>query len=236
MQLKMVPRMEGKEVIAVIGGTGDQGFGLALRWAKAGKHVIIGSRRKEKAQAAVARLKSILGEKVKVEGLENSEAAAKADIIVLTVPFFGMINIIKSIRDHLKRNCIFIDVTVPLASNIGGKPTRILGVWQGSAAELARELLPKHVKVAAAFKEVSAEALQDINSEVESDTIVCYDCKEAKEATFNLVKLIPGMNPIDGGKLENSRIVEYLTALLIGINIRYKSHRAGIRITGIKKE
>ena len=232
----MVLKMNKEEVIAIIGGTGDQGFGLALRWAKAGKHIIIGSRRKEKAEAAAARIKSILGEEVKVEGYENSEAASKADIVVLTVPFFGMINIIKSIRESLKKGCIFIDVTVPLASNIGGKPTRTLGVWQGSAAELARELLPKNVKVAAAFKEVSAEALQDLNSEVDSDTIICSDDEEAKKTVFNLVKLIPGMKAIDGGKLENSRIVEQLTALLIGINIRYKSHRAGIRITEIKKE
>lgn len=228
--------MSCEETIAIIGGTGDQGFGLALRWAKAGKHVIIGSRRREKAQAAVKRLKSILGEEAFVEGYENSEAASKSNIVVLTVPFFAMINIIKSIRDKLRSGCIFIDVTVPLASNIGGKPTRILGVWQGSAAELARELLPSHVKIATAFKEVSAEALQDINSRVECDTIVCYDHKDAREKAFELVRLIPGMNPIDGGSLENSRIVEYLTALLIGINIRYKSHRAGIRITGIKKD
>lgn len=231
----MVFKMGGEKIIAIIGGTGDQGFGLALRWAKAGRHIIIGSRRKEKAQATVTRMKSMLGEKVKVEGYENSEAASKANIVVLTVPFFGMVSIIKSIRESLKKGCIFIDVTVPLASNIGGKPTRTLGIWQGSAAELARELLPKHVAVASAFKEVSAEALQDLNSEVDSDTIVCCDDESVKKTVFHLVKLIPGMKPVDGGKLENARIVEQLTALLIGINMRYKSHRAGIRVTGIKK-
>ena len=228
--------MSRSEVVAVIGGTGDQGFGLALRWAKAGKHVIIGSRRFEKAQRAVARAKEILGEEVEIEGLENKDAAAKADIVVLTVPFFAQIGIIKSIRNYLKNGCIFIDVTVPLASAaIDGEPTQTLGVWQGSAAELARSLLPSHVKVAAAFKEISAEALQDVNSPVDSDTIVCSDDEEAKRKVMELAELIPGIRAIDGGKLENSRIVEQLTALLIGINIRYKVHKAGIRITGIKK-
>ncbi len=228
--------MGERRVIAVIGGTGDQGFGLTLRWAKAGEHVIIGSRRREKAERAAARARKILGENVLIEGLENKDAAAKADIVVLTVPFFAQIDIIKSIRDQLKENCIFVDVTVPLASAaIGGEPTQTLGVWQGSAAELAKSLLPSHVKVVAAFKEISAEALQDINSPVDSDTIVCSDEEEAKRVVMELAEKIPGIRAIDGGKLENSRIVEQLTALLIGINIRYKVHRAGIRITGIKK-
>ena len=227
--------MSNNRAIAIIGGTGDQGFGLALRWAKAGEHIIIGSRRKEKAEAAAARLREILGETVKVEGLENSDAAAKADIVVLTVPFFAQVNIIKSIRKSLKKNCIFIDVTVPLASAaIGGEPTQTLGVWQGSAAELSKHLLPKTVKVVGAFKEISAEALQDINSPVDSDTIICSDDDEAKKVVMELAEKIPGVRAIDGGKLENSRIIEQLTALLIGINIRYKVHRAGIRITGIK--
>lgn len=221
------------ESIAVIGGTGDQGFGLALRWARAGEHVIIGSRQRIKAEDAVKRLKAILGENVKVDGLENPEAAAKAQVIVLTVPFAAQVDIIKSIESSLKEGDIFVDVTVPLANAIGGRATRTLGLWQGSAAEQAAELVPKGVKVVSAFHNIVAEALQDVSKPVDCDVIVCGNHADAKNFVMELASKIPGARAVDGGPLENARIVEQLTALLIGINVRYKVTGAGIRITGL---
>jgi NADPH-dependent F420 reductase len=221
--------------IAIVGGTGDQGFGLALRWAKAGEQIIIGSRQKQKADEAVARLKQILGEEVRVEAMENAEAVAGTNLVVLTVPFAGQMAILKSIKKSLKEGTILVDVTVPLAAEIGGKATHMLGVWQGSAAEQAAEAVPKGVRVVSAFHNVSAGALEDINTDLDCDIIVCGDDMEAKEVVNDLVRKIPGAGYVDGGPLENSRIVESLTALLISINVLYKTHDVGIRITGIPK-
>lgn len=222
--------MVDRRVIAIIGGTGDQGFGLALRWVKAGESIIIGSRIREKAETAVKRLTAILGNYYSISGLENKEAVSKADIVVLTVPFNGLFDILKSIRNYLKQNCIVVDVTVPLASTIGGKPTQTITPWQGSVSEMIAEMLP-NVKVVSAFKEISAEALQDIQNPVESDTIVCSDDDNAKKTIIELAEKIPNIRGIDGGGLENSRISEYLTAFLISVNIKYGVKKAGIRIT-----
>lgn len=222
------------EKIAVIGGTGDLGFGLALRWAKAGKHIIIGSRKEEKAKRASEKIRAILGKNAKVEGRINYEAAAEADIVVLSVPFFAQIGILKSIRDALKPGKILVDVIVPLATAIDGPPTKTLGVWTGSAAKLTEQLVPKGVKVVAAFKNVPADAMQNLNEEVDCDVIVCSDDNEAKRKIMKLAELIPGIRAIDGGPLENAHVVEELTAFLININIRYGVKNAGIRITGIR--
>lgn len=222
--------MVDSRVIAIIGGTGDQGFGLALRWVKAGENIIIGSRIREKAETAVKRLTAILGRHHNISGLENREAVSKADIVVLTVPFNGLLDILKSIRSNLKQNCIVVDVTVPLASTIGGKLTQTITPWQGSVSEMIAEMLP-NVKVVSAFKEISAEALQDIQNPVESDTIVCSDDDNAKKIIIELAEKIPNIRGVDGGGLENSRVSEYLTAFLISINIRYGVKKAGIRIT-----
>jgi len=127
-----------------------------------------------------------------------------------------------------------IDVTVPLASSIGGRASRILGVWQGSAAQQAAELVPSGVAVAAAFHNVSADWLWD-DDPIDCDVIVCSDDANATNAACDLALRIPGVRAIDGGKLENARTVEQITSLLIGLNIRHKGH-AGIRITGLPKE
>ena len=222
------------EKIAVIGGTGDLGFGLALRWAKAGKYIIIGSRKEEKAKKAAEKIQTILGKDVKVEGKFNYEAAAEANIVVLSVPFFAQIGILRSIKDALKPGKILVDVIVPLATAIDGPPTRTLGVWTGSAAKLTEQLVPKGVKVVAAFKNVPADAMQNLSEEVDCDVIVCGDDEEAKREVMKLAELIPGVRAIDGGPLENAHVVEELTAFLININIKYGVKNAGIRITGIK--
>jgi len=225
------------QIIAIIGGTGDQGKGLALRWAKKGFEIVIGSRDRERARAASAEARATLkasgADNVNLEGATNADAAATAQIIVLTVPFAAQISTFKEIREKIKAGSLIVDVTVPLEPAVGGKPTRILGVWAGSAAEQCRELAPEGVQVVSAFQNVGAEALLRLDREVECDVIVCGDDKEAKQRLRPLVAAIPGCRYIDGGPLANSRTVEAITALLIGFNIRYKTH-TGLRITGIE--
>ena len=222
--------MNGK--IAVIGGTGDLGFGLALRWANAGAEVLIGSRDEKKAQEAAGRLKEALKTDASVTGMENTQACAQASVVVLAVPFSGQAAIIKSLKGSFK-DAIFVDTTVPLAATVGGRATRLLGVPQGSAAQQARELVPAATPVLAAFHNLSAETLQDLSQTPDCDILVCGDDPKAKETLFALVKLIPGLRPIDAGPLEMARIVESITALLISMNQRYKGHHTGIRLTGL---
>ncbi|MFQ5762530.1 MAG: NADPH-dependent F420 reductase [Candidatus Bathyarchaeia archaeon] len=219
--------------IAILGATGDQGFGLALRWAKVGEKIIIGSRQQAKAEDAARRIREILGGNVSVEGSENPEATRRARITVLSVPLAAQLGILESVKDSFQPGDILVDLTVPLATALGGKATRTVQLWTGSAAEQAAQAVGAGVKVVSAFNNLSAEALQDVNSEVNCDVIVCSDHADAKATVMELVKKIPGASPVDGGKLENSRIVEQITALLIGINIRYKTNKTGIRITGI---
>jgi len=219
--------------IAVIGGTGDQGFGLALRFAKSGENVIIGSRQQQKGEDAARKAREILGSNVTVTGMENAKAAAAADIIIMSVPFAAHIDMIKSIVNSVKPDDVFVDVAVPLSTAVGGGASTALGVWEGSAAQQAARLLPPHTKIASAFHNVVAESLQDLNRKIDSDVIVCSDSQEVRKIVMGLAEKIPGIKAIDGGRLENSRIVEQITALLIGINIRYKVTNAGIRITGL---
>lgn len=222
--------------IAVIGGTGDQGFGLVLRWAKAGEKVIIGSRQQQKAEDAAKKAREILDGNPSILGMENPKAAAAADIVVMSVPFAAHVDMIKSIADTIKPDDIYVDVVVPLSTAVGGSPATALGVWEGSAAQQAARLLPPHTKVASAFHNIVAESLQDLSKTVDSDVIVCGDSQETRRVIMDLARKIPGVRAIDGGRLENSRIVEQITALLIGINIRYKVKEAGIRITGLPAE
>jgi 8-hydroxy-5-deazaflavin:NADPH oxidoreductase len=217
--------------IAVLGGTGPEGFGLALRWARAGETVIIGSRDAKRAQDAAEKIKVIVGSNARVSGNENNAACATSDLLVMTIPFEGHAALLKQIKPVIRPDSILIDTTVPLAASVGGRATRTLGVWQGSAAEEAAELAPKGVSVVAAFHNVSAEVL-NADGPVESDVIVCTDDPNASEVVRSLAAKIPGARAIDGGKLENARIVEQITALLIGLNIRHKGH-SGIRITGL---
>jgi 8-hydroxy-5-deazaflavin:NADPH oxidoreductase len=177
-------------------------------------------------------MRELLNSDGAIDGSINGEAAASASIIVLTVPFAAQISTMKDIRGRIQSGSVLIDVTVPLESEVGGKPARTLGIWAGSAAEQCAEFAPAGVQVVSAFHNVGAAALADLNHEVECDVIVCGDDKGAKERTRPLVEAIPGCRYIDGGALANSRTVEAMTALLIGINIRYKAH-TGIRITGV---
>lgn len=220
-----------QEKVAVIGGTGELCFGLALRWAKGGAAVVIGSRDAARAEDAVKRVRALVPDAT-VSGFENSRAAMEADIVVLAVPFTAQAGILKSIKDTLKGK-ILVDTTVPLAATIGGRPTRMLSVWEGSAAQQAQGLLPG-VTVVSAFHNVSAVVLTDLTATPDYDILICGDDAAAKERLSGLVRLIPGLRPLDAGPLEMSRVVESITALLISLNRRYKMRHSGIRITGIK--
>ena len=218
--------------IAILGGTGAEGSGLAYRLAKAGKHVLIGSREAGRAQETARQMRERIGSASQIEGMDNPSAAAACDVAVLTVPFSGVVALLKQLKSVWKPGTVVIDTTVPLAATVGGAATRLLGVWQGSAAEQTKELLPPGVSLAAAFQNLGAEVLAG-DAQVDCDVLVCSDDEKAKQVAFELVVKIPGARALNGGKLENARIVESLTALLIGLNMRYKVHGAGIRFTGL---
>ena len=219
-------------MIAIVGGTGPEGSGLALRWARAGESVVIGSRDGARAQAAASQIAEKAGALGSVEGVENAVAVKMCDTVVLTVPFAGQAELLKQLKPSFRQGTVLIDATVPLAAAVGGRPTRLLGIWQGSAAEQAQELVGKNVQVAAAFHSLSATVL-NADGDVDCDVIVCSDDDRARQLASDLALKIPGVRAVDGGKLENARIVEAMTALLITLNIRHKVHGAGWRVTGL---
>lgn len=216
------------KTVAIIGGTGHQGPGLALRWAKSGRYrVIIGSRDAAKAQSVAMSLNARLGDQ-RIEGVSNVEAAAIAEIVVLTVPYSAHTEVLESIRPQL-RGKVLVDVTVPL------QPPQVSRVYippAGSATAEAQALLGEEVRVVCAFQNVSATHLSDPDEPLECDVLVCGDDKEAKLEAIALAEAA-GMRGLDAGPLQNAVVVEGLTAILIGINKRYRADGAGIRITGL---
>jgi NADPH-dependent F420 reductase len=219
------------EPIPIIGGTGALGYGLALRWAAAGVAVVIGSRSAERAGEAAGRLRETVPE-ASVEGLVNDEAARRGPVVFLTVPFRAQSENLNNLRTALAPGQILVDCTVPLAAAVSGKATRSLGVWQGSAAQQAQEMVPEGVTVIAALHTVSAPVLNEAGHELGEDVLVCGERKDDKARVAALIELIPGLRAVNAGALEMARIVEQLTPLLISINSRYKTH-AGIRVTGL---
>lgn len=217
--------------VTIVGATGDLGFGLALRLAKAGVPVVIGSRDADRAAEAAERVAATVPG-ADAKGLANPDAVAGAELVVLSVPFASQASTLKSIKDALRPDALLLDVTVPLAAAVGGRPTRVLSVWQGSAAQQAQELVPAGVTVVSALHTVAASHLADLAHAFDEDVLVAGDDKDAKRRVAELIGLIPGLRPVDAGKLEMARITEQLTALTIGINIRHKA-TAGIRITGL---
>jgi NADPH-dependent F420 reductase len=218
--------------VAVLGGTGQLGFGLAVRLGKAGVPVVIGSRDAGRAQDAAQRAAGIVpsGE---FTGADNAEATANAgQIVVLAVPFASQASTLKGLADSLRADQILLDATVPLGPAVGGKPTQLIGVWQGSAAQQAQSLVPEGVRVVSGLHTLSATLLEDLDHDLDQDTLICGDRKADKAVVTELLAKIEGLRVIDAGRLEQSRIVEGLTPLIIGINIRNKAH-AGIRITGL---
>lgn len=218
----------------MVGGTGDEGYGLALKWAHHGYEVIIGSRTADRAQGAAQNIQKAVGKNAKVHGLVNQEAVSEADIVVVTVPFGALVDTLKTLRPVFKPGQLVVNVTVPLETAVGGRPTRTLGVWDGSGGELASRLLPKGVRLVSAFNNVSADLLNDASGVVDCDVLICGDDEEAKKIVFELARAIPGVRGLDAGPLENSRTIEQLTALLVSLNIRYGVKNAGLRITGVK--
>lgn len=227
----MPPASDPSAPVPIIGGTGALGFGLALRWAKAGLPVAIGSRSSERAGEAAARLRAAVPE-AEVEGLVNDEAARRGPVVFLTVPFRAQSENLNNLRPVLEPGQLLVDCTVPLAAAVSGKATRALGVWQGSAAQQAQEMVPEGVTVVAALHTVSAPILGDLERDLDEDVLVCGDRKADKATVARLIERIPGLRAVNAGPLETARIVEQLTPLLISINSRYKSH-AGIRITSL---
>jgi 8-hydroxy-5-deazaflavin:NADPH oxidoreductase len=220
--------------VAILGGTGPAGMGLALRWGRAGETIIIGSRDAQRAQEAADSIRKKAGGQARISGMENSAACGAATLLVLTVPFEGQAGLLKQLKPAIREGSILIDATVALAASVGGRASRTLGVWQGSAAQQAAELVPKGVSVAAAFHNLSAELLNG-DDDLDCDVIVCSDDPKASQIARSLAEKLPGVRAIDGGKLENARILEQITALLVGLNIRHKGH-SGIRITGLPPE
>ena len=217
--------------IPIVGGTGALGAGLALRWAKAGAPIVLGSRSAERAEEAAAGLREAVPG-AEVEGLINEEAVKRAEIVFLTVPFRAQSENLNNLRGALEPGQILVDCTVPLAAAVGGKATRSLGVWQGSAAEQAQEMLPDGVTVVSGLHTISAPSLADLDVELDEDVPICGDRKADKARVARLIDQIPGLRAVNAGALETARIVEQLTPMLISINVRYKIH-AGIRITGL---
>ena len=218
-------------MVSIIGGTGALGLGLALRLGREGVPVVIGSRVAERAEEAAARAAREIPDG-SFEGLENGPAAERSEMVFVTVPFRSQSETYTNLKNHLREGQVVVDATVPLAAAVSGRATRILGVWQGSAAQQAQEMVPDGVRVVSALHTVSAEMLRDLDHELDEDVLVCGDRKADKEAVMEQIRKIGGLRPVDAGRLEQSRIVESLTAMLIGINARYKTH-AGLRITGL---
>lgn len=221
-----------QHAIAVLGGTGDQGLGLALRFAKAGRRVVIGSRKLERAQAAAEEVRAAVPG-AHVEGLDNPDAVEKAPIVILSVPPEHMAGTVKAVKDRLSPDHIVVSMGVPLATAIGDGAVRTLGIWQGSLAELVDALVPDGVQVVSAFQNVSAHRLRDLEHPVECDVVVS-GAPGPRKIVMGLCPLIPGLRAVDGGPLANARFVEGITALLIGLNARYKvPEGVGLRFTGL---
>jgi NADPH-dependent F420 reductase len=215
--------------VCISGGTGALGFGLGLRWARAGVPVILGSRDGARAQDAAERARAAVPDG-SFAGAVNGEGARDAGMVVLCVPFAAQTQTLREVHDSMGDGQVLIDATVPLARAAGGRATRTLGVWQGSAAQQAAELAPAGVTVCSALHTVSAPVLADLDAALDEDVLVCGDDRDAKAAVIELVGRIDGLRGVDCGRLELSRITEGLTALLISVNSRYSTH-AGIRLT-----
>jgi NADPH-dependent F420 reductase len=220
------------DAIAILGGTGDQGLGLALRFGRAGRPVAIGSRVLDRAVAAAEKVREAVPG-ADVEGFENRGAAARAPIVIVSVPFEHTGATVRAIREVLVPEQIVVSMGVPLATAIGDAAARTVGVWQGSCAELVASMAPTGVHVVSAFQNVSAHRLQALDDPVECDVVVS-GAKGPRRKVMALCDLVPGLRAVDGGPLANARIVESLTALLIGLNVRYRvSEGLGIRFTGL---
>lgn len=221
--------------IAIIGGTGGQGLGIAIRFVQVGEDVIIGSRAVEKAEKAVEKVKELLemDEIKNLKAAENADAAKEAELLVLTVPLAAQKSTLLSIKEGA-RGKILLDATGPLESAIGGSPIEYLDLWEGAAAERSAKTL-KDTNVICAFNNISSASLMNFNEPIDCDCLISGDDVDSKIVATNLIEKIPGVKVIDCGPLSRAKIIEKITPLLIGLNIRNKTQFGGIRITGLGK-
>jgi NADPH-dependent F420 reductase len=217
--------------VAIIGASGALGFGLAVRLGRAGVPIAIGSRDAARAEEAADRARAVVPDG-SFSGHENAEAARATGVVILSVPFRNHSETLTNLKEVLEPGQLLIDATVPLAAAVSGKATRMLGVWQGSAAEQALEMVPEGVRLVSGLHTVSAASLADLDHPLQQDVLLCGDSRDDKREAAHLLERIDGLRCVDGGRLEMSRITESLTALLIGVNSRYKVH-AGIRLAGM---
>jgi 8-hydroxy-5-deazaflavin:NADPH oxidoreductase len=220
--------------VAVIGASGALGFGLAIRLARSGVPIAIGSREQARAAETAERAAEAVPDG-KFDAHDNAGAAGAAQIVILSVPFRNQSETLANIRDALSPGHLLIDATVPLAATVGGRATRMLGVWQGSAAQQALEMAPEGVRVVSALHTVSAASLASLDHELDEDVLVCGDSRADKREAAALIERIAGLRCVDCGRLEMARTTESLTALLIGVNARYKTH-AGVRLTSLPEK
>lgn len=217
--------------VAIIGASGSLGFGLATRLGRAGVPIVIGSRDTDRVTETVARARAAIPDG-SFTGCDNAGAARAAGTVILSVPFRNQSETLSDLRESLQAGHLLIDATVPLAAAVSGEATRMLGVWQGSAAEQAREMAPAGVRVVSALHTVSAASLTDLEHPLEQDVLVCGDSRADKREAASLIERIDGLRCVDCGRLEMARITESLTALMIAVKIRHTTH-AGIRMTGL---
>ena len=220
--------------VPIVGGTGALGFGLALRLARERVPVVIGSRSAERAQEAAERARERVPG-AEVDGLENADAARRGQIVLLTVPFRAQSENLTNLKDVLEPGQILVDATVPVAAAVSGRATRLLGVPQGSAGQQAQEMVPEGVEVVSALHTVSAAVLGDLDHDLDEDVLIAGDSAEAKRTVAELIGRIPGLRPVNAGRLEAARLIEAITPLLISVNARYKT-TAGVKLTGLPDE
>lgn len=221
--------------VGLIGGTGEEGRGLALRWARAGAQVIIGSRSVERATQAADEVNQILGGSIPggslVRSGENRQAVAESELVLLTVPFEHAASTVEAHRDDFREGAVLVDITVPVSFDKGR--VRYVDLPEGSASEHLRARLPESVPLVAAFKTEPAHLLADHSAPLDCDIFVASDAKEAKARVMEAIKFIEGARPIDAGALYSARALERMTVLAIGINRRYKVKTARYKIIGI---
>jgi NADPH-dependent F420 reductase len=220
------------ETVSILGGTGNLGFGLAVRLGRAGYSVCVGSRDQQRAEAAAQRAAELIPGRT-FTGSSNVDAVGKADrLVVITVPFASQLATLKGIADHWRPGQVALDATVPLATAVGGRPIQLIQPWHGSAAQQARTVLPDDVGLVAGLHTVSSAALLDLDAPLDQDTLICGDDRDAKAIATEVLLGVEGLRVVDAGPLPMSRLVEGITPLLIGLNVRYKTH-AGIRLTNL---
>lgn len=218
-------------VVSVVGGTGNLGFGIVLRLAKAGEEVIIGSRDTARAADSARKARDTAGAPAKVSGATNRDAAARGDIVIVTVPLPAIPETLREVVPAMKRSAVLVDVTNPLAWPVGDDPTNSLGLVAGSAAQFAASFVAGKVAVVGAFKEARSTLLRDLSRDFDSDLIVCSDNDAARSGVMKLIRKIKGARPIDGGPLANCRYVEHMVSLFLKISIRHDLPWLGYRFT-----